>query len=67
MKKYDYSLTIGILILMALVFYAGREGGRENVCDTLRGAFLDNSRVGNVISDQFGQGYLDKIKDECRW
>lgn len=52
---------------MVIAFYAGKEDGRGNVCDTLRGAFLDNSRVEDVVLDEFGDGYLEKIKDECRW
>lgn len=68
MNKYDsIPVSIAVFILVEFAYWLGTGDGRNGVCDNLRAAFLDNSRIPAVVSNELGTQYVKEIYTDCRW
>ncbi len=66
-KDYPIYIMLGVMAFCAIAFWIGMGDGRGNVCDTLRRALLDSTRVRAVIADEFSETYLKEIEKSCQW
>lgn len=66
-KNVSIYVTIALIIFVGFAYWLGTGDGRNDVCDNLRAAFLDDSRVPAVVSAELGTQYLKEISTQCQW